>query len=180
LLVSEEPCLGAVFCSYTFDPAYFEDHALRALLRLRGDPDEDGARYHEEARAALQETPVACFVDASVRRGGRRLPYDLLLVRGRTFHPKIVLVLYPSEARIAIGSGNVTRSGLEQNTELFFVRRARYDDPAEAALLCDIDGFVASCAGLATSPGPSRAPGSAPCRGSSPCPTRACRARRSW
>lgn len=153
MLVSEEPCLGAVLCSYTFDPAYFEDHVLRALLRLGGDPDEDGARYHEEARAALRDTPVACFVDASVRRGGRRLPYDLLLVRRRTFHPKVVLVLYPSEARLAIGSGNVTRSGLEQNTELFFVRRLRYDDPVDAALLRDVDEFLASCADLATNAG---------------------------
>lgn|GEM_PF-3198793 len=71
VLVADEPCLGAVFCTYTFDPAYFEEHVLRALLRMSGDPDEDGARYHEEARAALRETPVACFVDASVRRGGR-------------------------------------------------------------------------------------------------------------
>lgn len=153
LLVSEEPCLGAVLCSYTFDPAYFEDHVLRALLRLRGDPDEDGARYHEEARAALQQTPVACFIDASVRRGGRRLPYDLLLVRERTFHPKVVLVLYESEARLALGSGNATKPGLEQNTELFFVRRLRYDDPAGAALLRDVDEFLASCASLATSAG---------------------------
>lgn len=153
LLASEEPCLGAALCSYTFDPAYFEDHVLRALLRLRGDPEEDGARFHEEARAALRDTPVVCFVDASVRRGGRRLPYDLLLVRRRTFHPKVVLALYESEARLAIGSGNVTKPGLEQNTELFFVRHLRYDEPADAALLRDVDGFLASCAGLATSPG---------------------------
>ena len=45
VLASETPCLGAVFCSYTFDPAYFEDHLLRALLRLQGDPEEDGVRY---------------------------------------------------------------------------------------------------------------------------------------
>jgi hypothetical protein len=153
LLVAEEPCLGAVFCSYTFDPAYFEDQVLRALLRLRGDPDEDGARYHEEARTALQQTPIACFVDANVRRGGRRLPYDLLLVRRRTFHPKVVLVLYESEARLAIGSGNVTRSGLEQNTELFFVRSLHYEEVADAALLRDVDAFLASCAGQTNNAG---------------------------
>lgn len=152
-LVSEEPCLGAVFCSYTFDPAYFEEHVLRALLRLRSDPDEDGTRYHEEARRALQETPVACFVDASVRRGGRRLPYDLRLIHSRTFHPKLTLILYASEARLAVGSGNVTRAGLEQNTELFFVRRLRYDEPADAALLREVDAFLADCAAFAHHPG---------------------------
>ena len=59
-LVAEEPCLGAVFCSYTFDPAYFEEHVLRSLLRLRGDPDEDAARYHDEARAALRRREHVC------------------------------------------------------------------------------------------------------------------------
>lgn len=152
-LVAEEPCLGAVFCSYTFDPAYFEDHVLRSLLRLRGDPGEDAARYHEEARRALLETPVTCLVDASVRQSGRRLPYDLLLVRRRTFHPKVILVLYGSEARLAIGSGNMTRPGLEQNTELFFVRGLRYDDPSDAALLRDVDGFLGESAELAGNPG---------------------------
>lgn len=152
-LVAEEPCLGAVFCSYTFDPAYFEEHVLRSLLRLQGDPDEDSARYHEEARRALQETPVACFVDASVRQPGRRLPYDVHLVRRRTFHPKVYLVLYEAEARLAVGSGNTTKSGLEQNTELFFVRRLRYDEPADAALLRDVDEFLGESEALAGSPG---------------------------
>jgi hypothetical protein len=133
VLAADKPCLGAVFCTYTFDPAYFEEHVLRVLLRLSGDPEEDGARFHEEARAALRETPVACFIDASVRRAGRRLPYDLHLIRKRTFHPKVILVLYEDEARLAVGSGNLTRPGVEDNAELFFHRSLRYDDPVDAA-----------------------------------------------
>jgi len=152
-LAAEEPCLGAVFCSYAFDPAYFEEHVLRSVLRLQGDPDEDPARFHEEARRALQEVPVACIVDASVRKPGRRLPYDVHLVRRRTFHPKVILVLFESEARLAIGSGNVTKSGLEQNTEMFFVRRLPYTDIAAAALLLDVDEFLGECAALAETPG---------------------------
>lgn len=153
VLVADEPCLGAVFCSYTFDPAYFEAHVLRALLRLNGDPEEDGARFHEEARAALRETPVACFVDASVRRAGRCLPYDLHLVRKRTFHPKVILVLYADSARLAVGSGNVTRPGFEDNAELFFTRTLRYDAPADAALLREVDTFLAACRDLASGGG---------------------------
>lgn len=153
VLVKDEPCLGAVFCTYTFDPAYFEEQVLRALLRMSGDPDEDAARYHEEARAALRETPVACFVDASVRRGGRRLPYDLHLVRKRTFHPKVILVLYEQEARLAVGSGNVTRPGFEHNAELFFSRTLCYDQPVDAAMLRAVDGFLAACASLAVGAG---------------------------
>jgi len=147
-LTSEEPCLGAVFCSYTFEPAYFEEHVLRGLLRLGGDPEEDAARYHEEARRALQETPVACLIDASVRRPGRRLPYDVHLVRRRTFHPKVFLLLFESEARLAVGSGNVTKSGIEQNTELFFLRRLRYDNAVDGALLMEVDGFLGKCQAL--------------------------------
>ena len=149
LLASEEPCLGAVFCSYTFDPAYFEDHVLRALLRLHGDPAENPLAYYEEALRALQETPVACFVDAAVRNGGQRLPYDVHLVRKRTFHPKVFLALYEAEAHLAVGSGNVTKSGLEQNTELFFFRRLRYDQPAEAVVLREVHAFFENCASLA-------------------------------
>jgi hypothetical protein len=153
VLVAEEACIGAVFCTFTFDPAYFEEQVLRSLLRLQGDPNEDAARYHEEARRALQNTPVACLVDAAAREAGRRLPYDVHLVRRRTFHPKVILVLYESEARLAVGSGNTTKSGLEQNTELFFVRSLRYAEPADAAVLRDVDELLAESAALAGTPG---------------------------
>ncbi len=153
VLGAEAPCLGAVFCSYTFDPIYFEDQVLRTLLGLSGDPDEDSARYLVEARAALCRTPVACFVDAGVRQSGRKLPYDLHLVRARTFHPKVFLVLYEHEARLAVGSGNLTRSGLSENAELFFHRALRYDDPVDAVMLRQVDAFFAECATLAAGSG---------------------------
>ncbi len=43
-LVAEEPCHGAVFCSYSFDPAFFEEQVLRAVLRLSSDPVEQAPR----------------------------------------------------------------------------------------------------------------------------------------
>ena len=153
VLSAKGPCLGAVFCSYTFDPIYFEDHVLRSLLQLAGDPAEDSARYLAEARSALREIPVACFVDAGVRQGGRRLPYDLHLHRKRTFHPKVYLVLFEEEARLAVGSGNLTRPGLENNAELFFHRALRYDEPAAAAMLRAVDAFFERCAALASGGG---------------------------
>ncbi|MFO0618918.1 MAG: hypothetical protein U0414_40390 [Polyangiaceae bacterium] len=153
LLSAEEPCIGAVFASYTFDPSYFEQHVLRSVLRLESDPEEDARRFHEEARGALQRTPVACIVDAGQREPGRRLPYDLLLARGITFHPKLYLLLFESEARLAIGSGNLTKPGIEQNTELFFARRLPYADPGAAELLAAIDQFLEKSAELAPTPG---------------------------
>ena len=134
-LPADEQCLGALFTSYSFDPAFFEDHVLRAVLRLASDPVEQADRYHHEARRALQETPVVAIVDAGERQPGRRLPFDLLEVSDLVFHPKAVLLLYRKFARLQIGSGNLTRSGYGDNTELFLCRELAYGNDADAALL---------------------------------------------
>jgi hypothetical protein len=57
-------------------------------------------------------------------------------------------VLYEDEARLAIGSGNLTRPGVEDNAELFFHRSLRYDDPVDAAMLRAVVGFLAACQDL--------------------------------
>ncbi|MFQ3452012.1 hypothetical protein PMN64_01595 [Bradyrhizobium sp. UFLA01-814] len=137
-LPAEERCRGAVFTSYSFDPAFFEENVLRAVLRLTSDPVEQVERYHNEARRALQETPVAVVVDAGERRAGRRLPYDLLEVSDVVFHPKSVLLLYRDFARLLIGSGNLTRPGFGENTELFVSTDLIYANDADMSLL---DGF---------------------------------------
>jgi hypothetical protein len=137
-LPAEERCLGAVFSSYSFDPAFFEENVLRAVLRLTSDPIEQAERYHNEARRALQETPVAVIVDAGERRAGRRLPYDLLEVSDVVFHPKSVLLLYRDFARLLIGSGNLTRPGFGENTELFVTTDMIYASGTDMVLL---DGF---------------------------------------
>lgn len=152
-LVAEEPCHGAVFCSYTFDPAFFEEQVLRAVLRLASDPVEQAPRFHDEAIRALQATPVACVVDAGMRQPGRRLPYDLLEVHARVFHPKLALLVFEEFARVQIGSGNLTRGGYGESTELFFLRDLRYDAPEDAALLRELERFLADVAGLARAPG---------------------------
>ncbi|UFX46113.1 hypothetical protein HAP47_0005195 [Bradyrhizobium sp. 41S5] len=137
-LPAEERCRGAIFTSYSFDPAFFEENVLRAVLRLTSDPIEQAERYHNEARRALQETPVAVVVDAGERRAGRRLPYDLLEVSEVVFHPKSVLLLYRDFARLLIGSGNLTRPGFGENTELFVSTDLIYASNADMSLL---DGF---------------------------------------
>lgn len=142
VLSAEEPCLGAVFCSYTFDPTFFEEQVLHTILRLRSDPQESPAQFLQEAREGLQASPVVCMVDAEARQPGKRLPYDLYLVRARTYHPKVYLVLYASHARLAIGSGNLTKAGFGQNTEAFFVREVSYGDSAGSALLRVVARFL--------------------------------------
>lgn len=147
-LALDEPCLGAVFTAFAFDPKFFEEHVLRSVLRLAADPDEDAFRYHGEARRALQETPVVAIVDAHERQAGRRLPYDLLDVEQVLFHPKSALLLYGSRARLLVGSGNLTHAGYGGNTELFAVLDLAYEDPAGAALLAAFDAHLARVAAL--------------------------------
>ena len=134
-LPQEEKCFGALFTSYSFDPGFFEDHVLRAVLRLTSDPVEQAARYHGEARRALQESPVVVIVDAGERRPGRRLPYDLLEVSDVVFHPKSALLLYEEHACLMVGSGNLTFSGYGGNTELFLTLDLKYADPADSIIL---------------------------------------------
>jgi hypothetical protein len=152
-LVAEERCLGAVFTSYGFDPAFFEDHALRAVLRLTSDPVEQATRYHGEARRALQETPVVTIVDAGERRPGRRLPYDVLEVSEVVFHPKSALLLYPKRARLMVGSGNLTFAGYGGNTELFLCLDLAYDDAHDASLLRSFDAHLIRIGNLARQTG---------------------------
>ena len=147
-LPAEEPCLGAFFSSYGFDPAFFEEHVLRAVLRLTSDPVEQAERYHHEARRALQETPVVAVVDAGERRPGRRLPFDLLQVSNVVFHPKTVLLLYRKHARLQVGSGNLTFPGYGGNTELFFCVDLAYDEAEDARLLLAFDEHLSRLGGL--------------------------------
>jgi hypothetical protein len=148
-LLASEACQGAVFVSYSFDPAFFEQQILHGLLRLTADPVEETPRFLEEARARLRETPVACIVDASMRQAGRRLPYDLLEVHRTTFHPKLALLLYAAHARLLVGSGNLTRAGHGGQSELFFQRHLSYDVPEDVGLLQDVMQFLDQAAAMA-------------------------------
>lgn len=152
-LVVEGKCLGAIFTSYTFDPLFFEETILRSVLRLPSDPVEQQARFLDEARAALIEIPVACVVDASMRTPGKRMPYDLLEVTTRTFHPKVALLLFEAFARVHVGSGNLTRGGYGDNSELFVTVDLAYDDPAAGTLLRQLDTFFDKIVGLARTQG---------------------------
>jgi hypothetical protein len=142
LVAGDRLPIGAAFCSFTFDPAFFEEHVLRAVLRIGSDPVEHPPRFQEEARRALQEVPVACIVDAGARSPGQRLPYDLLQVHSRVHHPKLTLLLYEDGARVGIGSGNLTRGGFGENSEVLFVYELAYNEPTDAEVLRSIDAFL--------------------------------------
>jgi hypothetical protein len=153
-LEHDKRCLAAVFCSYTFDPLFFESHVLRTVLRLGSDPDEQTVDFLREGRAALQEVPVACFVDADARTPGQRLPYDLRLVQGRVFHPKLALILHEHHLELLLGSGNLTRGGYGDNTELWSTRTLQYADPETAAVVDELLVFLAGVERLGGAPSP--------------------------
>jgi hypothetical protein len=148
-----ERCLGAAFTSFTFDPRMFEESVLAPLLDLRSDPQEDVRRFLEEARARVQECPVAVLVDASMRKAGRRLPYDLLDVDSRLFHPKCSLLLFERFARLQVGSGNLTSGGLSENAEVFWRRDLQFEREEDVALLGEVRAFFLGAATLARAPG---------------------------
>lgn len=152
-LVVDARCLGAAFTTFTFDPAFFENHVLAAVLRLSADPDDATAAYHDEALATLQETPIVCFVDAKMRPSGHQLPYDLREIRGRVFHPKVALLLYEGCARLSVASGNLTEAGYGRNAETFFVHDLQYDEPEHAAVLRQVLEFFRRLDELATPKG---------------------------
>jgi hypothetical protein len=145
-LPADQPCLGAVFTSFAFSPGIFEEQVLGAVLDLRSDPTYLPDHFLDEGRAKLQSTPVVVIVDAGQRQPGRRMPYDLLEVDDRVFHPKATLLLYEDHARLQVGSGNLTRGGYGRNAELFVLLELRYDQPADALLLRQFDGFLGRCA----------------------------------
>ena len=152
-VIDHETCHGAVFLSYSFDPAFFEEQVLHGLLRLTCDPVEETPRFLDEGRARLQETPVACVVDAGMRQPGRRLPYDLLEVDRTVFHPKLTLLLYAEHARLVVGSGNLTRAGYGGNSELFFQRKLDYREPEAVGLLQAVAGFLGQVGDMARTRG---------------------------
>lgn len=148
-LEGQEPCLAAVFCSYTFDPIFFESHVLRTILKLQSDPDEQLPDFLREGLTELQKVPVACFVDTDARTPGQRLPYDLRLISARVFHPKLALLVHQDHATLLLGSGNLTRGGYGENTELWFPRKLRYGDANDGAALRELLGFLDGVEALA-------------------------------
>jgi hypothetical protein len=153
LVAGDRAPIGVVFCSFTFEPAFFEEQVLRAVLRIGSDPVEQPARFHEDVRRALQEIPVACIVDAGARSPGQRLPYDLLEVHSRVHHPKLALLLFEDGARLGVGSGNLSRGGFGNNAELLFVCDLGYDEPAEAEVLRAVDRFLVTDLARTRNPG---------------------------
>lgn len=147
------PCLGAAFTTYSLDLKFFEEKVLPPLLNLSRDPQEETLRFLEEARERIQQVPVVVVADGGQITGARRIPFDLLEVHTRTFHPKLHLLLFEGQARLVIGSGNLTLNGFGGYTELFVVQDLSYSQPAHRVLLAQVRTYLQQLQSLVRSRG---------------------------
>jgi hypothetical protein len=100
-----------LFLSFTIDLGFFEAVAL-------------GAAQMSGARVTLVGDAAMCTIDPrAVRRAGRAYLPGQAVCRG-AFHPKLMALVGPQRATVAIGSGNVTLAGWQANAELWTVLRA--------------------------------------------------------
>jgi hypothetical protein len=152
ILTERRDCAAACFCTYTFDPQFFEEQVLAPILGVVSDPFEMPMRFLEEGRVRCREVPVVCLASGEKYRGGQRMPYGLGLVSGRTFHPKISWLLFPDESVVVVGSGNLTREGVGVQSEMFVALRLSYSDAADRGVLKGLSEFVTACGSLLDRP----------------------------
>jgi hypothetical protein len=117
----------ALFLSFTTDLGFFEAVGL-------GPAQACGARVTVVGDAAM-----ATADPRAVRRAGRSyLPGYAAC--GGAFHPKLVAIVGPQRATVAIGSGNTTLPGWQTNAELWTVLRG--DRERVPAAFTDVSGWL--------------------------------------
>ena len=115
---------GVVLTTFNMNGDFLEDHALPAILGVES-KTIPGRRA--ELHQRLGTTPCTVFYDPSNRPGisGRyRYVARPVPVRGRFFHPKLVVIAGRSECGttwvyLAVSSANLTLSGWGRNAESF-------------------------------------------------------------
>ena len=113
--------------SFTTDLGFFEAVGL-------GVAQACGARVTVVGDAAMSAADPR-----AVRRAGRSYLPGYAACRG-AFHPKLVAVVGPHRATVAIGSGNLTMAGWQANAELWTVLRG--DRERAPTALTDLVGWL--------------------------------------
>lgn len=67
-------------------------------------------------------------------------------IRHRIFHPKVYLSIGDTEARLAVGSANLTTGGLSQNIEASVLLQLDLEDADHAKVVSDFEALLASLA----------------------------------
>ena len=115
---------GVVLTTFNLNGEFLEDHALPTVL---GVETKTTAGRRAELHQRLGTTPCTVFYDpASQPRVSGRYRYVArpVPIRGRFFHPKLVVIAGQSENRttwvyLAVSSANLTLSGWGRNAESF-------------------------------------------------------------
>ena len=115
---------GVVLTTFNLNGEFLEDHALPAVLGVEA---KTTAGRRAELHQRLGTTPCTVFYDpASQPRLSGRYRYVArpMPIRGRFFHPKLVVIAGRSENRttwvyLAVSSANLTLSGWGRNAESF-------------------------------------------------------------
>ena len=115
---------GVVLTTFNLNGEFLDDHALPAVLGVEA---RTTAGRRAELHQRLGTTPCTVFYDPATqpRVSGRyRYVARPVPLRGRFFHPKLVVVSGRSENRttwvyVAVSSANLTLSGWGRNAESF-------------------------------------------------------------
>jgi hypothetical protein len=155
--------IGCIATTFTFDPAFFEEHCLARFLRIQSDPSEDVRAYLVEREDRLSQAFACVLVDQSHVPTLRSLRWHALPIRvggGGIFHPKITVLLWEKRARLLIASANVTVPGYRRNYEHMTVLDFGPEGELPLALLRDVLAFIRQIRDL--SPGAGAADGPQP------------------
>lgn len=128
----------AYFCTYGFDPRFFEAELLPALLPNSVSVDREAgseSAYLNAADTALQRRDVGVFYDHLAEGEGPELLYGSwpVDVRPGAFHAKLMLLDYGDTVRAVISSANLTAAAWTRNLELFVVEDLVRGTPHEWA-----------------------------------------------
>lgn len=115
----------ALFCTYGFEPGYFEAEIFPALFPSLANDRKSGSKsaYLFKADSLLSRREVVVLYDHT--DAGKTLPYDAIRIRPggraarRAFHPKLTLVDYGDLMRVVVSSANLGRPGWSAQLELF-------------------------------------------------------------
>lgn len=136
--------IGCVATTFTFDPAFFEEHCLARFLRIESDPGEDGRSYLVEREEHLADAFACVLVDRCHVPQARSLRWhvlDMRVPRGGIFHAKVTLLLWQHRVRALLGSANLTEAGYRRNFEHMSILDFGPDGDLPLSLLREVVGF---------------------------------------
>lgn len=109
--------------SFTFDTDFFRDDCLGRFIGLRGAVGEEGVgslAQINEMEERLSDVTACVLVDRDTTVEGRNLRWDVLpvAVESGLLHAKTAVLMWENNARVIIGSANLTPAGYRYQREI--------------------------------------------------------------